>query len=221
MCCVTNGGLILVAASGLALETAEAARAAGMAVAGCVDDDDTRWGTSAGGWLTVLGGMDVVAAQPDSPVAVCAGKGTTRVAIVDRLRRLGVSDGRFATVVHPSVVVPPSCSVGPGSIVLAGCVLTASATLGSHVVLMPNVVVTHDDVVEDFATLCAGVVLGGYVRVGRAAYLGMNSSVRERVAVGAEVTLGMGAVLVGDLPAGQTWVGVPARPVDGGAAVGD
>ena len=78
---------------------------------------------------------------------------------------------------------------------------------------MPGVTLTHDDVVEDFATLCAGVSLGGDVTVGEAAYLGMNSSVRERVTVGRGATLGMGAALVADLPDHETWVGVPASLV--------
>jgi acyl-[acyl carrier protein]--UDP-N-acetylglucosamine O-acyltransferase len=89
--------------------------------------------------------------------------------------------------------------------------MTASVTVGRHVVAMPQATMTHDNTVDDFATLCAGVSLGGFVTVGRAAYLGMNSCVRQNVTVGAETTLGMGAALLSDLPDGQTWAGVPAR----------
>ena len=208
-----GNGLILVAASGLALETAEAARACGLHIEGCVDDDPARWGSLVGGWLKVLGGLDFVAAQADCDIVVCAGRGVVREQLTERLRGLGVADEQYATVVHPSVSVPDSCAVGAGSVVLVGTVLTAAVSVGRHVVVMPHVTMTHDDVIEDFATLCAGVTLGGGVRVGRAAYLGMASSVREKVTVGAQSMLGMGAVLVRDLPAGDVWAGVPARPL--------
>jgi serine acetyltransferase len=78
---------------------------------------------------------------------------------------------------------------------------------------MPQVTMTHDNRVEDYATLCAAVTLGGYVSVAQGAYLGMGASVRERVRIGAGGTLGMGSVLLSDLPADEVWAGVPARPL--------
>lgn len=202
--------LVLVAASGLARETAEAARAAGREVLGCVDDDELLWG-SAVGRLPVLGGLDVLRECPEAEIVLCTGSGSSRQRLAVRVADAGVTTDRYATVRHPSVDVPDSCLLGPGVVLLAGVVLTASVTVGAHVVCMPGVVLTHDDVIEDAATLAAGVLLAGGVRVGQRAYLGMGATVREGVSVGADAVLGMGSVLLSNLPDGQTWAGVPAR----------
>jgi sugar O-acyltransferase, sialic acid O-acetyltransferase NeuD family len=205
--------IILAGASGLAREVAAAVRAAAdRALLGFVDEDEDLWGTTIDD-LPVLGGLAVALTRGEADVVLCPGRGSARESMVDRLRAGGFLTERYSAVVHPSVTVPDSCSVGAGSVLLAGTVLTASVTVGQHVVVMPNVTLTHDDVVADYATICAGVTLGGNVHVGRAAYLGMSASVRERRAVGDRATLGMGSVLLHDLPAGQTWVGNPAAPM--------
>lgn len=206
--------LLLVAASGLAREVAQAARAAGEDVVGFLDDDPARHGTTVDD-VPVLGGLEAVHRYPDTTIVLCPGKGATRERIAARLREFGVGEDRYGSVVHPSVKVPSSCTIGTGSVLLAGVVLTTSVRLGQHVVVMPNVTLTHDDVVDDFATLCAGVQLGGSVRIGHSAYVGMAASVRERVHVGADAIVGMGAVVLQDVPPDQTWWGVPAieRPM--------
>ena len=159
----------------------------------------------------VIGGIDDVGDHPDADILICVGNGAKRETIAARLTLLGVADERYTTLVHPAVEIPAGCSVGRGSILLAGVVMTATVTVGRHVVAMPQATMTHDNVIDDFATLCAGVSLGGFVHVGRSAYLGMNSCVRQNVTVGDGTTLGMGAVLLADLPVGETWAGVPAR----------
>ncbi len=203
--------LLLVAASGLARETAVAARAAGVDLAGCLDDDQGLWGTEVAPGLPVLGGIETATEHPDAALTICAGRGSSRAAIAARLAALGVDASRFASVVDPSARVPDGTRVGAGSILLAGVVLTADVTLGVHVVCMPHVVITHDCWAEAFATLCAGVVLGGRVVVGRAAYVGMAASVRERATLGSDCVVGMGSVVLADVPPGETWAGNPAR----------
>ena len=203
--------LVLVGAGGLARETAEAARAGDQwHLTGYIDDDPARWGERVDG-LAVLGGPELLAQQDDWAVAVCPGDGRGRAALRQRLTASGVAAARFASVVHPTAVVPPSCSVGAGSIVLAGAVLTASVTLGEHVVLMPGVILTHDDVLADYVTVCARAALGGDVRVGVAAYLGAGCLVRQHLTVGDGALLGMGSVVLADVPAHEVWAGVPAR----------
>jgi sugar O-acyltransferase (sialic acid O-acetyltransferase NeuD family) len=204
--------LILIAASGLAREALISVRAAGSYdVLGFLDDDTALRGTSIYG-VPVLGPVQE-APRYDARLLVCVGSGRGREEIVNRLARLGITADRYARVADPTVRVPDTCTVGPGTILLAGVVLTASVVLGSHVVAMPRVVFTHDDIVQDYATFAAGVALGGSVQVGRGAYLGMNASVRQRLRIGSRATLGMGSALIKDLPPGQTWGGVPARPL--------
>lgn len=151
--------------------------------------------------------------HPQARIVVCAGSGRSRSSIVQRLAAQGVPTERYATIIDPTVVVGPGTTVGEGSILLTNAVLTADVSVGAHVVLMPNVTLTHDVMVEDFATLCAGVAVGGNTRIGRAAYVGMNSSVKEGVVVGKFSVLGMGAALVRDLPDNSMWAGVPAGPI--------
>ncbi|WP_417563761.1 NeuD/PglB/VioB family sugar acetyltransferase [Microbacterium sp.] len=199
-------GLLLVGASGLAREVL----AAGITgVTGILDDDVTLHDTEVAG-VPVVGPL-ALAPRRAEQLLVCVGPSATRRAIVRRFAKFGVDDERYARFVARSARIGASSDLAPGSILLDSVVVTADARLGRHVVAMPNCTVTHDDVLEDFVTLAAGVALGGGVRVCEAAYIGMNAAVRQGLTVGAEATIGMGAVVVSNVPNHQTWAGVPAR----------
>jgi sugar O-acyltransferase (sialic acid O-acetyltransferase NeuD family) len=206
--------LILIAASGLAREVLAMVRSSGQYdVVGLLDDDKEMAGLTVDG-APVLGTIDDAPAYLHAFVLVCLNSGKSREKVVERLTALGLHEARYATAIDPSVECPEGCRIGRGSILMRNVTLTASVTLGSHVVAMPSVTFTHDDDVADFATFDAGVSLGGGVRIGRSAYLGMNSSVREGTSVGAYATVGMGAAVLSNVPDGETWVGVPARGID-------
>jgi sugar O-acyltransferase (sialic acid O-acetyltransferase NeuD family) len=199
-------GVLLVGASGLAREVL----AAGMTgVVGILDDDDALAGGEVGG-LPVLGPI-ADAASRDEELLVCIGPSEARRHVVRRLSRAGVPEHRYARFVARSARIGASSEVGAGCILLDGVVVTADARIGCHAVVMPNCTITHDDVLEDFATLTSGVALAGGVRIGEAAYLGMNATVRQGLRVGVGATVGMGAVVLHDVPPHETWVGVPAR----------
>lgn len=206
--------LLLIAASGLGREVLVSVRSSGQYdIVGFLDDDEELFGIDVDG-APVLGPISDAPKYKHAFVLVCIGSGRARKAVVDRLTAMGISAKRYATVIDPSVRTPEESRVGRGSILLQNVTLTASVTLGAHVVAMPGVTFTHDDDVADFATFDAGASLGGGVRIGRAAYLGMNSSVRERTSIGAYATIGMGAAVLSNVPEGETWVGVPAHPID-------
>jgi UDP-3-O-[3-hydroxymyristoyl] glucosamine N-acyltransferase len=114
-------------------------------------------------------------------------------------------------LVHPSVSLATSAEVGHGTVILAGTAVTANARVGNHVAIMPNAVISHDDVIDDFATLASGVKLGGSVRVGRGAYIGAGALLREEVSIGVWSLVGMGSLVTRPVPAAERWFGAPAR----------
>ncbi|GAA1956433.1 acetyltransferase [Agromyces allii] len=204
--------LLVIGASGLAREVIAVAPEAGLDPVGIVDDDASRLPYPVGG-VRVVGTIDDVLAFPDALLLVCIGSGAARERVVARLARRGIDRLRYATLVDPSARNAGASPIGAGSILLAGAVVTTDALIGEHVVVMPNATITHDCLVGDFATLTAGVSLGGGVTVGRRATVGMNASVRQHVSIGSDATIGMGAAVLHDVPAGETWVGVPAAPM--------
>ncbi|MGZ7015327.1 MAG: acetyltransferase [Acidimicrobiales bacterium] len=214
--------LALVGAGGLGRETAELVRSINAdrptwRLVGFYDDDPALQGTSIAG-LPVLGPV-ADAASGETAVAICTARPAVGCSRARISVQLGLRPERVPALVHPSAALAPSTVIGPGSIVLAGVVATADVTMGAHVVVMPQTVLTHDDQVDDFVTIASGVRLGGGVHVEREAYLGAGAMVREGLRIGVAALVGMGAVVLHDVPAGQTWVGTPARRLVASPAV--
>jgi sugar O-acyltransferase (sialic acid O-acetyltransferase NeuD family) len=208
---------VLVGSGGFGRETAELVRtinaaepAPRWALLGFLDDDPALEGATVSG-TSVLGGTERLRELPDAKVVVCTGSPADFGSKRRIVERLGIEPERYATLVHPSVALPPSCAVGPGSVLLAGVVATTDVRIGSHVGAMPNAVFTHDDRLDDYVTVAAGVCLAGNVHVCSGAYLGAGCLVRENLTIGASALVGMGAVVTEDVPAEEVWAGVPAR----------
>jgi sugar O-acyltransferase (sialic acid O-acetyltransferase NeuD family) len=207
--------LLLVGAGGLARETLAAVRADPSAAPnwrpiGMLDDDPARHGSDVDG-LPVLGPIDAARDYSDAAIVLCTGSARNPASRLRIARRLNLPDERYGTVVHPAASVAAGTVLGPGCVLLAGCVITAPQQVGRHVVAMPQVLLTHDDQVGDFVTMAGRVALAGNVRVGEGAYLGAGALVREGLTVGAWSVVGMGSVVLADVPAGEVWVGSPAR----------
>lgn len=204
--------LVVVGAGGFGRETVEVVHAINAVrptwrLRGFLDDGLA--GTTVDG-VPVIG---TTHEPPDDEVAVvvCTGHPGNYFSRKRIVQRLALPAARYATVVHPAASVSAAATLGPGTVILAGAVLTASLRVGAHCALMPGVVLTHDDVVEDFATFGARATLAGRVTVGEGAYIGAGAMVREGRTVGAWSLLGMGAVALCDIPGGEVWAGVPAR----------
>jgi sugar O-acyltransferase (sialic acid O-acetyltransferase NeuD family) len=122
-----------------------------------------------------------------------------------------------ATIIHPQAEVPPGVPVGQGSVVLGGAHVSPMAVIGHHVHLSYGCLIGHDCQVQDFVTVLPGAAVSGDTVLGEACLIGTNATVIEGRTIGREAIVGAGAVVLSDIPAGVTAVGIPAmvRPPKG------
>ena len=118
-----------------------------------------------------------------------------------------------ATIIHPSSKPGADTQVGPGSVITRGAHITTNVRLGNHVHINLNATVGHDSQIFDFVQINPGAHISGRVCLQEGVFIGTGAVVLEGLTIGQGATVGAGAVVTKDVPPGQTWVGVPARPI--------
>jgi acetyltransferase EpsM len=206
--CHDGRAVILVGGGEHACVVADAAVAAGMRLRGYVDAKEAARVERAFGLARLGAGVTVVREHTDAVFVMAIGGKPARIRVADEFERQGAV---FAAVVHPRAVVAASADVGHGVVIFAGAVVNHGACLGAHAIVNTSAVVEHDVVLGPSAHVCPGVVIGGGARIGARTVLGLGSRVRDHISIGADVFVGMGAVVVHDVPHGQTVMGIPAR----------
>lgn len=93
----------------------------------------------------------------------------------------------------------------------AGC--ERPTVVGARTLLMAGSHVGHDSQIGTDCDIAPNAVVGGCVTIGNRVKVGMGAQIRPHVTIGDGARIGQGASVVRDVPAGETWVGVPARRI--------
>ncbi|MGH8048284.1 MAG: NeuD/PglB/VioB family sugar acetyltransferase, partial [Chthoniobacterales bacterium] len=180
--------------------------------AGYLDDDPAKHGQRLG-CAEVLGPLSSAASHPNCWFV----NGLNGTKLTRRKKELlaatGIPRERFITIVHPAASVSRMARLGVGSVILQNASICSEAVIGDHAMVLPNSVVSHDAIVGDYSYVTPGVVLAGYVKLEEAVYMGARSAVMCRVTIGARAVVGMGSVVLEDVPADSVVAGSPARRI--------
>jgi sugar O-acyltransferase (sialic acid O-acetyltransferase NeuD family) len=149
----------------------------------------------------VLGGFADLEQYPDARL-VCDNSVSKEIELPEE---------RLVSLVDPSCFVHPTAQMGPGCVLYPNCFVGLNAVLGKRVFALSGAIINHDDHIEDNVILCSNVSLAGYVYVEQDVYLGQASTVRQSLRIGKGSLIGMGSVVVKDIPPGTVMVGNPAR----------
>ena len=150
------------------------------------------------------------------------GEKTAAIAIADSSvrekleRRLTNSGVAVLNLIDPSVVIGDENEIGPGAILCGYCQITSNAKIGRNFHANLYSYVAHDCVIGDYVTFAPRVHCNGNVHIYDHAYIGTGAILKQGtpekpLIIGEGAVIGMGAVVTKDVPAGETWVGNPAR----------
>lgn len=116
-------------------------------------------------------------------------------------------------IVHPKASISPSAKIENGGFVGATAVVSAEVYIGPGCIINHGVIVDHDCRVGSFSHIAPNATLGGGVVVGEECLIGAGATILPEIKIGDRAVIGAGAVILSDVPDGQTYIGVPGRQV--------
>ena len=87
------------------------------------------------------------------------------------------------------------------------------AAIGRHVSLRPGCSIGHDTKLGDFVFVGPNATFNGNCFAEDGVHIGPNAVVHEETRIGALSVIGMGSVVLNDVPAGHLMAGNPARAI--------
>ena len=141
-------------------------------------------------------------------IMICVADPRERKNIVERLPK----NTKFFTFIHPTaILMRQDIKIGEGSFIGPYSILTTNIEIGKHSILNRANQVGHDTRIGDYFSGMPGAIVSGNVSLGEKVYMGNNSSIREKIQVCSDVTIGANAAVVKNIITSGTYVGVPAK----------
>ena len=205
--------IFIIGAGGHALVVADALKFARCSVAGYVDTVNHNRKGEQFGDSTIIGDWDDLknlSKNGDIYVALGFGDCQGRFMMLNRI--LG-SEFNLLTVVHPTAAVSEDVDIEAGVFIGANAVIETGCRIAAGSIINCSATVCHGTIVGEAAAVCPGVSIGGDVKVGACTWLGIGSSVIEKVSIGDNCYVGAGAVVIRDIPDNTLSFGVPAKVI--------
>ena len=124
-----------------------------------------------------------------------------------------IPDFEFVNAIHPSVIIGNNVKIGKGIIAMAGCIFNPKSVIGDFCFFATGAQVEHDCVFNDFSSMSAGSITGGFVKVGKYSAITLGVTVIDRVQIGENSVVGSGSLVLKDIPDNVLVYGNPCKVI--------
>jgi acetyltransferase EpsM len=128
-----------------------------------------------------------------------------------KIEKLMIPMERYFTLIHPRATVSKSAKVGHGTFVGPHANIMPNAIIGNHCSFRAGANVGHDCLLGNYCYMGPNSNVSGYGKLGNGVYIGPNASVADAVKIGAYSVIGIGSVVLKDIPDFVIAFGNPAR----------
>lgn len=206
--------IIIVGCGGLGIETAQLIRDINNStplkqwrLLGYVDDCKDMHGKNILG-DKVLGGIDIIKEYENIHVVIAIADPEARSRIAKSIQEYCV----FPALIHPSVDIPESSSIARGCIIFKQSVISVCVTIGEFVIINPMTGIGHGAIICSFSTILWNVTIGGNSMIMSFCTICSSSTIIQQIVVEPHCIIGAGAVVIKNVNAKSTMIGVPAKP---------
>ena len=141
---------------------------------------------------------------------IALGEPEHRKRLYERVKNEGYG---FKTLIHPSANISPSASIGEGTIIQYCTSISSDTKIGDNCFFQASALIGHDCLIRDHCVVSSHVAISGHVSIGEKTYIAPGVMVKDRVNIGFDSVIGMGAIVQRDIPDNVIALGNPARPM--------
>jgi acetyltransferase EpsM len=128
-----------------------------------------------------------------------------------KLLNLNIPKERFATIIHPTAVVSEFAKIGKGVCIQPFVSVGPNVEIGNHIQIYAQSLIGHNSTLKDYSYVANNACVGANVVLEEGAYLGTNCSLLENISVGKWSLVGIGSVVIRDVPSFSKVAGNPSR----------
>lgn len=119
--------------------------------------------------------------------------------------------GKLVNIIHPTACLEKSVKLGEGVFVGANAYININTSIGDNAVINNGCLIEHDNNIGQHCHLAPAVVIGGSVKIDEKVFIGLGSTIRNGIHIGAGTVVGMGSNVISDVESMSVYYGNPAK----------